>query len=320
MKINRLGETNLLVSELCFGALPMGPLQMGLSVDDGAKLLAKAIDNGINFIDTAEMYGTYEHIRKGIQGHNKDVVINSKSTACDYQSMEKSIQDALRALDRDYLDIFLLHGARAGADVFTERAGAWQCLIDYKEKGYLRAIGLATHHVGAAANAAKEQELDVLFPLINKTGIGIMGGGVAEMLASIDLCRKAGKGIYAMKALGGGTMLADISGNIQFVRDIPGIASVALGMVREKELEMNLKIFNGEPLSPEDLAGCKSGKRLTILNACVGCGTCVETCHNNALYFDEAKTGKKKPLVHQEKCLLCGYCTKACPGFYIRLV
>ena len=320
MKINQLGNTDLQVSELCFGALPMGPLQRGLTPAEGARLLAKAIDSGINFIDTAEMYGTYEHICLGIQGHNQDVIINSKSTACDYGTMEKSIQDALRALDRDYLDIFLLHGARAGADVFTERAGAWQCLIDYREKGYLRAIGLATHHVGAAANAAKEQELDVVFPLINKTGIGIMGGGVKEMLVSIDLCRKAGKGIYAMKALGGGTMLADIPGNVQFVRDIPGIASVALGMVNEKELAMNLKIFNGESLASEDMTDCKNGKRLTILNACVGCGTCVETCHNNALYFDEEKTGKKKPLVRQEKCLLCGYCTKACPGFYIRLV
>lgn len=320
MKINQLGRTDLQVSELCFGALPMGPLQMGLSPEEGARLLAQGIDLGINFIDTAEMYGTYEHIRKGIQGRSGEVIINSKSTACDYQGMEKSIQDALHALDRDYLDIFLLHGARAGADVFTERAGAWQCLVDYKEKGYLRAIGLATHHVGAAANAAKVQELDVLFPLINKTGIGIMGGGVTEMLDAIQLCHEAGKGIYAMKALGGGTILEDIPGNIQFVRNIPGVASVALGMVREKELTMNLKIFNGEPLAPEELASTKSGKRLTILNACVGCGTCIETCHNNALYFDEAKTGKKKPLVRQDKCLLCGYCTKACPGFYIRLV
>ncbi|MCI8336847.1 MAG: 4Fe-4S dicluster domain-containing protein [Peptococcaceae bacterium] len=320
MKINQLGKTDLFVSELCFGALPMGPLQMGVSVDDGARLLAKAIDSGINFIDTAEMYGTYEHIRKGIQGHSGEVIINSKSTACDYQTMEKSIQDALAALGRDYLDIFLLHGARAGADVFSERAGAWQCLMDYKEKGYLRAIGLATHHVGAAANAAKEQELDVLFPLINKTGIGIIGGGVAEMLTSIEMCHKASKGIYAMKALGGGTMLDDIPGNIQFVRDIPGISAVALGMVNEKELNMNLKIFNGEALAPEDLTDCKSGKRLTILEACTGCGTCIATCHNNALYFDEATTGKKKPQVYQDKCLLCGYCTKACPGFYIRLV
>ncbi len=320
MNIKQLGKTDLYVSELCFGALPMGPLQMGLSVDDGGRLLAKAIDSGVNFIDTAEMYGTYEHICKGIQGRSRDVIINSKSAACDYQTMEKSIRNALAALERDYLDIFLLHGARAGENVFQERAGAWQCLIDYKEKGYLRAIGLATHHVGAAANAAKEKELDVLFPLINKTGIGIMGGGVSEMLASIELCHKVGKGIYAMKALGGGTMLADIPGNIQFVREIPGVVSVALGMVKEKELAMNLKIFNGESLVPEDLADCKSGKRLTILNACVGCGTCVETCHNNALYFDPATPEQKKPSVYQDKCLLCGYCTKACPGFYIRLV
>lgn len=320
MNINQLGQTDLQVSELCFGALPMGPLQMGLSPAAGAKLIAQALDSGINFIDTAEMYGTYEHIRQGIKGRSGRVVINSKSTACDYQTMEKSIQAGLAALDRDYLDIFLLHGARASENVFAERAGAWQCLIDYKEKGYLRAIGLATHHVGAAENAAKQKELDILFPLINQTGIGIMGGGIPEMLGAIEQCRQAGKGIYAMKALGGGTMLQDIPAAIQFVRKIPGIASVAIGMVKEKELAMNLKIFNGEKLLPEELAGGQSGKKLTILDACVGCGTCIATCHNQALYVDEMKTGKQKPSVHQEKCLLCGYCTKACPGFYIRLV
>ena len=51
MKINQLGQTGILVSELCFGTLVMGPLQANLSIQDGSELLSFAFDLGINFFD-----------------------------------------------------------------------------------------------------------------------------------------------------------------------------------------------------------------------------------------------------------------------------
>ena len=64
MKMNKLGSTGLIVSELCVGTLPMGPLQSNVSVDAGAEFLCAAMENGVNFFDTAQMYKTYAYLKK----------------------------------------------------------------------------------------------------------------------------------------------------------------------------------------------------------------------------------------------------------------
>ena len=61
MKYNMLGQTNIKVSELCFGTLPMGPLQANLPVEKGRELLLHAMDSGITFFDTAELYNNYPY-------------------------------------------------------------------------------------------------------------------------------------------------------------------------------------------------------------------------------------------------------------------
>ena len=75
MKKYSLGKTGIKVTELCFGALPIGPLQANISVEKGAKLIHTALERGINFIDTAEAYQTYPHIKKALEGYNDEVII-----------------------------------------------------------------------------------------------------------------------------------------------------------------------------------------------------------------------------------------------------
>ena len=55
MKYNILGRTGIKVSELCFGILPMGPLQADMPADEGGELLLSAMEQGITFFDTAQM-------------------------------------------------------------------------------------------------------------------------------------------------------------------------------------------------------------------------------------------------------------------------
>ncbi len=54
------------VSRLCFGTLTMGPLQRNMTLQEGAELLEYAAGLGVNFVDTAEIYGTYGHIAKAL--------------------------------------------------------------------------------------------------------------------------------------------------------------------------------------------------------------------------------------------------------------
>jgi predicted aldo/keto reductase-like oxidoreductase len=285
-------------------------------VEKGAKLIRAALEKGINFIDTAEGYKTYPHIKKALEGYNEEVIIATKSSAKIYQKMEQSIKDALVSLDRAYIDIFLLHAARVTPSVFEERAGALQCLKDYKAKGIIQAIGISTHVVKVVRRSAEIKEIDIIFPIINKIGIGIVGSSVLDMIKAISEAHKAGKGLYAMKALGGGHLIDQLEEAFNFVRNIKGISSLAVGMVSSEELELNLKIFNDEEI-PKGLftQKIKPSKRLFISTFCKGCGSCVKTCPNNALSLENGKA-----VVDHKLCILCGYCNPVCPEFAIRLI
>jgi predicted aldo/keto reductase-like oxidoreductase len=230
--------------------------------------------------------------------------------------MEQSIKDALESLGRSYIDIFLLHAARVTPSVFEERAGALKCLNDYKAKGVIRAIGISTHAMEIVRRAAEVKEIDIIFPIINKLGMGIIDGSVDDMVKAISGAHRVGKGLYAMKALAGGHLIDQLEESFNFVRNIKGISSVAVGILKQEELEVNLKIFNDEEIPQELLIQkIKPSKRLLILSFCKGCGTCVKVCPNYALSLENGKA-----VVDHKLCILCGYCNPVCPEFAIRLI
>ena len=108
MQYTKLGNTDILVSKLCYGSLTLGPLQKNLPLKDGAAVIEKAVDLGVNFIDTADLYGTYPYIREVLKTH-KDLIVASKSYAYDTETASETLERALRETGRDYIDIFLLH-------------------------------------------------------------------------------------------------------------------------------------------------------------------------------------------------------------------
>lgn len=205
MKYNKLGNTDILVSSIGFGVLTIGKTQLNLPLDEGAELVRYGLSKGINLLDTAEYYETYPYIHQALKGTNYNPVIASKSLELSYSDMEKAIEEARRELDRDVIEIFLMHEVRHNGD-FENRSGAWECLIDAKAKGRIKAMGVSTHHVDVAEKMADVAECDILFPLINKDGLGIRKGsgqGTAEEMATaIKANVEAGKGIFAMKVLG----------------------------------------------------------------------------------------------------------------------
>ena len=318
MKKRTLGSTGLEVTELCVGTLPMGPLQANIPVEKGSEILLKAMESGVNFFDTAQMYRTYPYLLKALKqfGNAKDIVIASKCAAPGYKEMEDAIEEAMRELGRDYIDIFHIHAARADETVFEQRAGAIEALLKAKEKGYVRFAGISSHHTGLISKAATVPELDIVFPIINKAGIGILGGGLPEMLQSIELVHKSGKGMYAMKALAGGHLVGEMLDAIAYVRAIPGLEVVSMGVVAMEELALQLRIFNDEKIDPASLAHLKASKQLKIVpSLCKPCGICATKCPNGAISMID-----NFPVVDRVICVLCGYCTPTCPQFAIRLI
>ena len=79
MKQNLLGKTGIRVSELSLGTLIFSKMQAALTVEEGAQVVKKAIDSGINFFDTAASYGSQAHVREGVKGARDKVIISTKS-------------------------------------------------------------------------------------------------------------------------------------------------------------------------------------------------------------------------------------------------
>lgn len=311
MKKAFLGNTGIEVSIAGFGVLPIGPSQLALPVEEGAKIIKYALKNGINFIDTAQYYRTYPYISKALEGEDfDDLVICSKSLCYDYEGMMDAIFEARNELQRDVIDIFLMHEVRSGQ--LELRAGAWEALKDAKAKGLVRAIGLSTHHVDITMQAASIKELDVVFPLINYASLGIRKGDEfatkEEMMEAITACHNAGKGVFSMKAFGGGGLTGHYQEALNYVFSKPEIDSVMIGFGKTKEVDDLLAYLDGSMRC--DYNPDISKKKVYINQEdCEGCGSCKAACPAGAIFYNENGLAE----VDHEKCLTCGYCSPVCP-------
>jgi aryl-alcohol dehydrogenase-like predicted oxidoreductase len=311
----KLGQTGFMVSRICFGALTIGPLQANLSLAEGAQVIKTALELGINFIDTAEMYKNYDYIREGLKGCRQDVIIATKSYAYNKELAEKSLEKARREMNRDRIDIFMLHEQES----YLTIKGHWEALEylwNAKDKGIIGAVGISTHTVAAVQAAAEIKEIDVIHPMLNIRGLGIVDGTVDQMLAAIAQAKEAGKGIYTMKAIGGGNLLGNVQEALNWVFRQKGVDAVAIGMKSPEEVRINTAWLLGEAPNKKDLAKVSlEPRRLLIDRWCEGCGRCVDVCSQKALSLF-----KGKAVVDQESCLLCGYCGAACREFNIKIV
>lgn len=316
MKVSTLGATGIRTLPLIFGTLPLGPLQAQLSPEEGGALIRHAVESGITLLDTAELYETYPHIRAGLAGYGGDVWIATKTHANDGPTARLHVEKALRELGRERLDIVHLHGARV-ADPFVERAPVLDELLRMKEEGKIAHVGLSSHYISAIRKAAAHPEIEVIHPLVNRTGMGILDGTAAEMAEAIAACARAGKGVYAMKALAGGNLISDARMSFRFVLGLEGVDAVAVGMLSREEIDANLALFGDEPENEEQWQLLESRRRrLRIMERfCKGCGFCVPACTNNALAVVDGKAQ-----VSEDDCILCGYCAASCPEFLIRVV
>lgn len=318
MKKATLGKTILKVSRAGFGVLPMGPSQLALPVDEGAEIIRYALNHGINFLDTAQYYQTYPYIDKALNlweaeapsRSREDIVICSKSLAEDYDGMMEAIEDALQQLGRKQLDIFLMHEVRSGQ--LSRRAGALQALQDARRRGLVRACGLSTHHVDVVEAAAALAEIDVVFPLINYAGLGIRSGdqfaSADAMLQAIRRCHDAGKGIFSMKAFGGGTLTAHYQQALDYVFQQDCIDAVMIGFGKISDVDDLLSYLDGT-MAP-DYNPDVSTKRVHVNQEdCEGCGACKNACPAGAIYWGDNGLAQ----VDHAKCLTCGYCSPVCP-------
>lgn len=320
MKKVKLGWHGPQVSEVCFGTLAISPLQGRVEEEEGIEVLRYALERGIDWLDTAEIYDNYQQIAQAI-GNYPEVKVVSKSYSVTAEEMAQSIEKARQGLNRDVIDFFLLHEQESGLTLKGHQ-GAWEELLRAKEDGRVKYIGISTHAVDAVRAGALLPGIDVIHPIINYQGLGIIDGSLKDMEEAIQFAAELGIGVYAMKIFGGGHLAHDPEKALQYIRELPGVQAMALGMSSQKEVDFNLQVLAGEEISTELRESViYRPRKLYIAEWCQGCGRCCEVCPQEALALTvNNEEDFAQAEVDPEECILCGYCGRACPHFCLKIV
>ncbi len=185
VELTRLGRTDLMVNPIGLGTNAVGGhnLFLNLNEDAGRELVRSGLDNGINFIDTAFMYGpkrSEEIIGEVVKerGSRAEIVIATKAAhklvgnevAVDNSPafLQKSVDEALQRLQTDYIDLFYIHFP----DLITPKDEAVGVLKRLKDDGKIRAIGVSNFSMKQLKEANKDGYVDVYqgeYNLLNRS-------------------------------------------------------------------------------------------------------------------------------------------------------
>jgi hypothetical protein len=147
MQYRTLGRTGIQVSPYGLGAL-MFATSMGNAPEDSARIIHKALDAGINFVDTADAYGDSEDVvGKALEGRRDDVVLATKFSrptgedpnhrGASRRWIVTAVENSLRRLRTDHIDLYQLHRH----DPRTDIEETLSALTDLIRSGKVRAIG-----------------------------------------------------------------------------------------------------------------------------------------------------------------------------------
>jgi L-galactose dehydrogenase len=283
-----LGRTGIRVGVVGLGA--GGDSRLGLKqagADASVRLVRTALDLGVDFIDTAEAYGTEEVVGRAIaQVPRERVVISTKKTTFNTDELTprhvvRSLEASLRKLQTDYVDVYHLHGVRP--DVYpTLREQLLPVLLDLRAQGKIRFIGLTeafaadpTHQTLTQALADDDWDVVMVgfnvlnqsararvFPLTQDKRVGtLIMFAVRRALSRPDRLREllqdlAARGKISRElaeeglefVLGAGGAESLPDAAYRFVRDEPGAHVVLSGTGDEAHLRDNVRSLAAPPL------------------------------------------------------------------------
>lgn len=324
----RLGRTNLMVSTLSFGV-------MENSMSD-VWLIQKAIDEGVNYFDTAPDYRwgtTEEALGKAVEGRRDKVIIASKlcrqgtgmmhlPAGIPADEVIRHVEGSLSRLNTDYLDILILHALGEnmpagnycnGIDCHTNRLNdenMWEAIDRLKQQGKLRFFGVSAHGNNSFPKSLHDSidtgKVDMML-----VAYYYGQGGVVEPV--IEHCKEADVGFICMKTLRRGAVHPDYrTGNtpsqakLRWALANPGVASVCKSIHSDQELEEYIQGVSLQ-LTQADLELIEADYSGLSRMCHVSCTDCLEFCPhqvpiNNILrfnmYFNEYHNVQKDAMAY----------------------
>lgn len=318
MEYRILGKTGLRVSAIGFGGIPV----QRISKEEAIKVIERAEERGINFIDTARGYGISEmFIGQALKGKREKWIIASKAMVRDKATMKTEIDISLNNLNTEYIDLYQFHNVRTMEDYhkILSDDGAYAALEEAKKLGKIRNIGITSHSLDLLKIAVESGKFDTIMYPYN----------IVETQA-YELFKRANElniGVIAMKPMAGGA-LTDGTIAMKFILENKSITTAIPGMASIKEVEENSRVGSSfVPLTQEERENALKDAKDLGDEFCRRCGYCAP-CHKGidiptmfvirgykerydlATWAEERYSAMKNTA---KDCTECGACEGKCP-------
>lgn len=325
--------------------LKVAPVGYGVGFTPDLSVISKALDLGVNLYDTARDYsaGNSERLLgTALKGRRDKVVLVSKTMGGSVAEALSHIDESLKTLGTDYLDVWLMHAKDTPESIKPEVVEA---MDGVKKQGKTRFIGVSTHDPNAVVDhILKLGKIDVVLITYSFA----MG---ASRDAAIDRMSAAGIGVFAMKVMGATSAQGRGGRGIPVVKPMatkegalaalkwalkkPGISAAIPYMRDEDQLLMNVRAMT-EPLTAEEerlLAARSEEIRPLYCRMCYQCkGQCprglpvtdqLRYLAYNDFYGDYAQARdnflRQPRAVRGIRCEDCRECAVQCPnGVHVR--
>lgn len=294
MKKNRLGQSELFVSEIGLGCMSLGTEEA-----HAVRIIHEALDAGINFLDTADLYDAgrnEELVGLAIRGRRSEVIVATKVGNRRIPGREgwvwdpskayikQAVRDSLRRLGTDYIDLYQLHGGTI-EDPIDETIEAFE---ELKREGLIRYYGISSIRPNVIREYARRSNIVSLMSqysmldrrpeeetlrLIEGRGISLIargplaggilteGGAAKAERDYLDYSREELPEVRRrlLELCGNGRTLVQTA--IRYALADPAVATVIPGASSLEQLRLNLSAASAPPLAEEELAAIRAVTR-----------------------------------------------------------
>jgi len=314
----RLGKTGLMVSRIGFGGIPI----QTPSEKEAIGLVRDSLDRGVNYIDTSRVYtNSEERIGKAIAGRRDEVIVATKSVGRTADAITADLDQSLKNLQTDYIDLFQFHNVSTEQDLKTvlEPRGPLDAVRQARDEGRIRHIGITSHRLTVAIEAVKSGAFETVMIALN-----FVNTEATQEL--IPLARKHDVGIIVMKPMAGG-MLDNPALSFKYLNTFDDLM-VLVGIAEMGEMEQNIDLLNfkGELTDDEHREMNRIREELGngFCRMCNYCQPCPQKIMISAIMYTEVamKRFDPKRIFEGEwdkfmntvpECIDCGECEKRCP-------
>ncbi len=191
------GTTGERLSIIGFGGIVVS----GTEQEHANRVVAQAVEKGVNYFDVAPTYGDAEiKLGPALEPYRKDVFLACKTTQRTKEGAAAELKESLRRLRTDHLDLYQLHAitdVQKDVNAAFGQGGAMEVFLEAKKQGQVRHLGFSAHSEEAALAAMERYDFDsILFPVNFAT---FYEGGFGPRV--IEAARSKGVAILALKAM-----------------------------------------------------------------------------------------------------------------------